>query len=132
MAHSSFERSWSLSVERIKFYCGSDGNGGVIRYTVISSTNPILDLKVKFLFTVLSISGVTASAIALGASHTCALITGGGLKCWGDNGRGQLGIGSTTRFQQTTPLEVSLGSGASHVCNLKPESLCVRARNALR
>ena len=53
MAHSSFERSWSLSVERIKFYCGSDGNGGVIRYTVISSTNPILDLKVKFLFTVL-------------------------------------------------------------------------------
>ena len=54
-------------------------------------------------------SGVTA--IALGGKHSCALITGGSVKCWGDNASGQLGNGSTT--DRTTAVDVHTSSSSS-------------------
>ncbi len=39
----------------------------------------------------------------------CAIVTGGGLKCWGFNYYGQLGIGNT--MQKDRPVDVDLGSG---------------------
>ena len=58
-------------------------------------------------------TGVTgASALAAGERHTCAVGTGG-LTCWGANGSGQLGDGTTT--QSSLPRPVSGASPASFV-----------------
>jgi len=52
------------------------------------------------------VSGITtATSIALGFSNSCALLTDGTMMCWGNNGNGQLGDGTTT--DSNTPVEVS-------------------------
>jgi len=40
-------------------------------------------------------SGTTVVSVATGFGNTCAVLKGGTLKCWGENGTGQLGLGDT-------------------------------------
>ena len=40
-------------------------------------------------------TGRTAIGIAVGGSHACAMLDDGNVKCWGENGDGELGIGDT-------------------------------------
>ena len=42
-------------------------------------------------------TGRSATAIFAGGGHTCALLVDTSLKCWGDNGAGELGLGDTNR-----------------------------------
>lgn len=78
-------------------------------------------------------SGVVAIAAGDGSytydssnpgAHTCALTAAGGVKCWGNNGSGQLGDGSTT--DKNTPVDVTglssgvtaIAVGGNHSCAL--------------
>jgi len=74
--------------------------------------------------TPVTVTGITtATSLALGFSYSCALLTGGTVKCWGYNDYGNLGDG--TRANSATPVDVSgittatsIASGRNHVCAL--------------
>lgn len=66
------------------------------------------------------VSGV--ESIVAGQSHTCVLMSSGGVKCWGSNEYGQLGVGDSSDAH--TPQDVpglssdvvALAAGALHTC----------------
>jgi alpha-tubulin suppressor-like RCC1 family protein len=57
-----------------------------------------------------------AVSLACGPNHTCAVMKDGGVKCWGANNAGQLGLGLTdggTSPKQTKPTDVFPGGSAT-------------------
>lgn len=72
------------------------------------------------------VSGLTTGAVAITAGfyHACALLTGGGIKCWGSNDSKQLGqTGFTQALIPVTPTgldsgAVSVSAGGVHTCAL--------------
>ena len=98
-------------------YCwGSNGVGqlgdwtGTTRLTPTAVTMP---------------SGVTFASLTAGRHHTCGLTSGGAAYCWGYNGYGQLGDGTTLNRLAPSVVAmpsgvtfVSLAGGSNHTCGL--------------
>lgn len=62
-----------------------------------------------------------AIAVAAGASHSCALLSNGTVKCWGGNASGQLGDGTNMPQPVAVPVlgltdVVAIDAGLSHTC----------------
>lgn len=60
----------------------------------------------------LVLGGLTFVTISSGATHTCALTTAGAAYCWGDNGAGEVGDGTSGNIR-TQPTAVVAPSGVT-------------------
>ena len=91
---------------------GSNATGQLGDGTLVNRTSPV------------DVATLTSGVVAItaGDAHTCALLLNGGLKCWGDNVRGQLGDSSFV--SSATPVDVygytagvaAVSAGATHNC----------------
>ena len=85
--------------------------------TIGDDENPTTDVD---------LGDATATAISAGGYHTCALLVGGAVRCWGDNSVGQLGLGNTDAIgddeHPTTDVDldgataVAVSAGPDHTC----------------
>jgi alpha-tubulin suppressor-like RCC1 family protein len=73
--------------------------------------------------------GASVTQVVAGSSHTCALLEGGSVRCWGDGKYGQLGYGNTLDVGDVSapsfhdPIELggaatALAAGGNHTCAL--------------
>ena len=101
---------------------GYNGNGQLGDGTVTDRSAPVTSTGLA--------SGATR--VVAGGQHTCALMSGGGVKCWGRNDSGELGDGTTTR--RLVPTDVSgLTSGVFELSASNGYSTCaIVANDALK
>lgn len=105
--------------------CSIDATTAGLRCWGYNLTGAIGDGTTTDQGTATNVSGLGSGVegVATGDRFSCAVLTTGGVKCWGYNGFGQLGDGSTT--DRHTPVDVSgitnaiqVVAGGDHACAL--------------
>lgn len=94
-------------------YNGELGNGIALLDPPFASAVPV------------AVTGIsTAVGISAGFNHTCALLSGGGVRCWGENSYGQIGNGQIGQPVLTPDVTagvltaVTISAGGYHTCVL--------------
>ncbi len=86
-----------------------------------------------FALTPVAVNGLTgAVGLAAGYGHTCALLSTGTMRCWGENREGQLGNGTTANPGTAQPVTVSGISGVSTFTTGAYHTCAVLSGGALR
>ena len=88
-------KCWGSNSGRLGNNSDSDSQSPVTVHTSSSSTAPL----------------GSVSAVAAGGYHSCVVLADSGVKCWGANGHGQVGDGSTTK--RSTPVDVRESTSSS-------------------
>ena len=101
---------------------GYNGNGELGNGTTTNSTTPVQVCSPPP--TQICLSNVIA--VAAGDSESMALKSDGTVWVWGYNGNGQLGIGTTSPSQQTTPVQVNGLSGVLAIAAGNGDSLVLK------
>ncbi|MBI2396899.1 MAG: Ig-like domain repeat protein [Xanthomonadales bacterium] len=93
---------------------GRNGDGQLGDGSVIDRSTPV------------AVSGLTVPTagvvLAVGSEHTCAIAVGGGVRCWGWDGYGQLGQGAAVGSSplplvvSDVPAATALAAGQRHTC----------------
>ena len=70
--------------------------------------------------------GFTWSQLSVGTNHACGVTTFGGGYCWGSNGAGTLGDGTTTDRREPSPVHSfggvgQIDPGFAHTCGITPD-----------
>jgi len=95
--------------------CWGQGNNGQLGY---GRTNGIGDNETPASVGDVPVGG-NVTLIAAGASHTCAVLTNGSVRCWGSGSMGQLGYGRTNDIgDNETPAsvgDVPVGGNVTHI-----------------
>ena len=88
--------------------CWGNGDGGQLGDENSSDHNALV--PGEYVIGLGADSGVIAVSVA-GGLYTCALLSNGGVRCWGDGGSGELGDGTGT--SSLIPVDVIAGMGDS-------------------
>jgi alpha-tubulin suppressor-like RCC1 family protein len=102
------------------------GTSGAVRCWGDNLKGQLGDSTITSRASPVAVSGLNgeAAAIDAGQMHTCALLAGGSVQCWGDNLYGQLGDGTT--ISRSVPASVvdlggkaiAISTGRYHTCAL--------------
>jgi cysteine-rich repeat protein len=85
-----------------KVFCWGEAGSGQLGY---GNTIDIGDNETPLSAGSVSIGGL-ANQIAVGTTHTCAVLVDGKVRCWGEAGSGQLGYGNLTDIGKNEPPSV--------------------------
>lgn len=100
-----------------KVSCWGDNQDGQLGNGQTNSRSP----------TPIDVGGIAdATAVACGASFSCALRSGGAVACWGNGLGGQLGTGSKKLQPSPAPVSnltdaIAISAGESHACAVKAD-----------
>ncbi len=111
-------------------YCWGDGGDGALGY---ANTNDIDDIGNT---SPIQLGSGLPDRVVGGADHTCVLLNGGKVRCWGSGARGKLGYGNTTSIgdneHPSVAGDVPLGGNATSICAGESHTCVIMTGGAVR